>query len=85
MGKRRMIERGCLNDKWRTRYFIEIDETGIRHRYVFGPGYFGEIDELTGEFDLIDFTSPSFLKEVPAVFKEEWSDYESIEEAQEHH
>jgi hypothetical protein len=36
MEKRRMIERGRLEDKWRTRYLIEIDETGTRHKYVFG-------------------------------------------------
>ncbi len=84
MGERRMIERGRLEDEWRTRYFIEIDETRVRHKYVFGPGFFGEIDERTGEFDLIDFTAPSLLKELPAVFKEEWPDYELIEGAKEH-
>ena len=81
MGKRRIIERGRLKDKWRTRYFIEIDETGKRRKYVFGLGFLGEIDERTGEFDLIDFTSSSLTKELPAAFKEEWPDYESFEES----
>jgi hypothetical protein len=80
MRKRRIIERGRLNDKWRTPYFIEIDETGRRHKYVFGPGYFREIDERTGEFDLIDFTGPSLSKELPEVFREEWPDYDSSEQ-----
>ena len=79
MERRRMIERGRLEDKWRTRYFIEIDEMGIRHKYVFGPGFLGEIDERTGEFDLIDFTSPSLMKELPSAFDEAWPDYESID------
>jgi hypothetical protein len=81
MEKRKMIERGRLKDKWGTRYFIEIDEAGTRHNYVFGLGFFGEIDEQTGEFDLIDFTSPSLMKELPAAFKEEWPDYEWFEES----
>jgi hypothetical protein len=81
MEKRKMIERGCLKDEWRTRYFIEIDEAGTRHKYVFGLGFFGEIDEQTGEFDLIDFTSPALIKELPPALKEEWPDYESFEES----
>jgi len=81
MEKRKMIERGRLKDKWRTRYFIGIDETGKRHKYVFGLGFFGEIDERTGEFDLINFTSPRLMKEIPAVFNEEWPNYESFEES----
>ncbi len=58
-----------------------MDETGKRHKYVFGLGFFGEIDEQTGEFDLIDFTSPSLIKELPPALKEEWPDYESFEES----
>ncbi len=50
-------------------------------KYVFGPGFFGEIDERTGEFDLIDFTSPRLLKKLPPAFEEEWPDYESLEES----
>jgi hypothetical protein len=81
MEKRKMIERGRLKDECRTRYFIEIDETGTRHKYVFGLGFFGEIDERNGEFVLIDFTSPSLVKELPPALKEEWPDYESFEES----
>ena len=81
MGKKRTVERGRLKDEWGTRYFVEIDEAGRRHKYVFGPGFLGEIDERTGAFDLINFTSASHMKDLPAVFNEEWPDYESFEEA----
>jgi hypothetical protein len=77
---KKIVERGRLKDEWGTRYFIEIDEFGKRHKYVLGPRFLGEIDERTGEFDLIDFTSANLIKELPAVFKEEWPDCEVIEE-----
>ena len=56
----KIIERGRLKDGWGATYFIEIDEFGKRHKYVVGLGFFGEIDELTGEFNSIDFTPPYF-------------------------
>jgi hypothetical protein len=78
MERRRIIKRGRLEDKWKTRYFVEIDETGERHKYVFGPGFLGEIDERTRDFHLIDFCAPSLSKELAPALNEPWPDHEIL-------
>ncbi len=74
----KITERGRLQDQCKTRYFIEIDEEGNRRKFVFGPGYFVEIDEKTGKFDLIDFCAPSLSRKVAPALLEPWPHYEVL-------
>lgn len=81
--QRRIIERGILhyNESIRYRYIIEIDKTGQKRKYAFRPGECVELDVVTNNpIDIIDFVSPSMIKDVPAAFKEPWPEYEVIEQ-----
>ncbi len=45
---------------------------------VVSPGYLGETEEKTGEFEFIDFCAPSLSSEVAPVLREPWPDYELV-------